>query len=49
MSVSSGIIRDQRKIVRVIALIKSGDKSIFIIYRSVSVLPVSMLEGTGEC
>ena len=44
LSASSGFIRDQRKIVRVIALLKLGDKSIFINYRSVSVLPVSILE-----
>ena len=40
LSIESGIVPDQMKIVRVIRLFKSGDNNLFTNYRSVSVLPI---------
>ena len=40
LSLNSGVVPQEMKIVRVIPLFKSGDKSLFTNYRPVSVLPV---------
>ena len=40
LSLNSGLVPQEMKIARVIPLFKSGDKSLFINYRPISVLPV---------
>ena len=39
LSLSSGTVRDQMKIARVVPLFKTGDLSLFTNYRPVSILP----------
>ena len=40
LSINTGIIPSERKIARVIPLLKSGDQAFFVNYRPVLVLPV---------